>query len=374
MKKIQELLSKINNFVNKNYFNIANPPCIGFIIQDGVKSVSVSVPGFNMAFLSSDLWKDLNFDMGECSFSVRVSDLNNVFSTLKNKKKITTTKSGNNIKFESEDADMIEIPQSDYNKPKAIKKCKEDCIVIPIEVMDSVLYRSRACFYTVNHTPIYNTIKLKVKSGFCRFVSGNGSLFCIQDIKCEIPDGEYCLPYSCLSFLHEINKITKDDKIKFNIDGNKFHVENDYFLIEQESELDFNKWPNENKILDTEREINGVFSSESLKLIRDNLQLSMMYKKDDELLVTDFSMEDKFNFKTSGKIKTSNFIDFKSKPETFSGKMYTRLLLDLVNSMPDDDVDVSFSTSKQDFRNKNFPIICNFVDEDTQVSIICTQA
>ena len=100
----------------------------------------------------------------------------------------------------------------------------------------------------------------------------------------------------------------------------------------------------------------------------------MMYKKDDELLVTDFSMEDKFNFKTSGKIKTSNFIDFKSKPETFSGKMYTRLLLDLVNSMPDDDVDVSFSTSKQDFRNKNFPIICNFVDEDTQVSIICTQA
>ena len=99
MKKIQELLSKINNFVNKNYFNIANPPCIGFIIQDGVKSVSVSVPGFNMAFLSSDLWKNLNFDMGECSFSVRVSDLNNVFSTLKNKKKITTTKSGNNIKF-----------------------------------------------------------------------------------------------------------------------------------------------------------------------------------------------------------------------------------------------------------------------------------
>lgn len=374
MKKIQELFSKINNFVNKNYFSVTNPPCIGFVIQDGVKSASISISGFNMAFLSSNLWKNLNFDMEECSFSVRVSDLNNVFYTLKNKKGITATKNGNNIRFKSDDSDMIEIPQSDYNKSKIIKKCKEECIVMPIEVIDAVLYRSRACFYTVNHTPIYNTIKLKVKSESCRFVSGNGSLFCIQDIKCKLPDGEYCLPYSCLSFLHEINKITKDDKIKFNIDGNKFHVENDYFLIEQESELDFNKWPNESKILDTEREINGVFSSENLKSIRDNLQLSMMYKKDDELLITHFSMEDKFNFETSGKIKTSNNIDFKSKPEIFNGKMYTRLLLDLVNSMPDEDVDVSLSTSKHDFRNKSFPIICNFSDEDAKVSIICTQA
>jgi hypothetical protein len=114
-------------------------------------------------------------------------------------------------------------------------------------------------------------------------------------------------------------------------------------------------------------------SSDVLKKIRDNLQLSMIYKKDDELLITDFSADKTFIFITDGKIKTKNSVEYKSCSDIFSGRIYTRLLLDLVNSMPDDDVEAIFTTSKSIFRGKNFPIICEFNDGDARVGIICTQ-
>jgi len=373
MKKLQELFSKINNFVNKNYFIVNNPPVITFTVKDGFKSAYINVPGFNMQILNNPIWEDVKFEMDECNFSVRVSDLNNVFSSMRNKDGTLISKSDNNIKFESIDGEIVEIPQCESVKPKGIRKCSDECVVVPVDLIDSVLYRARACFYTVNHTPVYNTIKVVSFSGASRFVSGNGSIFCIQDIKCEVPDGKYCIPYSCLSFLHELNKITRDKKVKFISKENSFHVENDYFIMNQEVDLDFSKWPDENKILDMSREISLLMSSDVLKGIRDNLQLSMIYKKDDELLITDFSADKSFSFITDGKIKTKNSVEHKSCSSPFSGRIYTRLLLDLVNSMPDDDVEALFTTSSSGFRGKNFPLICEFNDGDAMVSIICTQ-
>jgi len=103
MKKLQELFSKINNFVNKNYFIVNNPPVITFTVKDGFKSAYISVPGFNMQILNNSIWEDVKFEMDECNFSVRVSDLNNVFSSMRNKDGTLISKSDNNIKFESID-------------------------------------------------------------------------------------------------------------------------------------------------------------------------------------------------------------------------------------------------------------------------------
>ena len=372
MKKLSDLFSKINNFLNKNYFIINQPSAINFTFKKESKNIFISVPGFYMSFINNEIWDGFNLDKISEDFAIRVSDLNNVVSTLKNEKSISVSKSSNNIVFNSGSSNSIEIPTVETVKNKVIKKCKDDCIAISNSIMDDVLYRARACFYTQNHTPIYNTIKIISKDAVCRFVSGNGSLFCIQKIGCNIKNGTYCVPYSCLSFLHELNKIIKDKNLNFRVDGNVFYVENDSFIMIQEHDLDYTKWPDESKILNTECEISCLFDSDSLKSIRDNLQLSMLYKKDDELLVTDFSIKDSIYFSTNGKIKTNNSISYISSNNEYGSGIYTRLLLDLVNSMPDIAVNVLLKTSKEEFRGKKFPIVVSFTDEDAEVEIICS--
>lgn len=372
MKKISELFSKINNFLNKNHYNINNPPAISFSFNKNGYNIYISLPGFYMSFVKNDVWSGVNFSEDMVDFSIRISDINNVFATMKNNKTINVARKNNNIIFSSDSNSSIEIPIVENIKSKSFKKCKSDCINIPNIVMDSVLYRARACFYTHNHTPIYNTFKIISKDGYCKFVSGNGSLFCIQKMKCSIKDGTYCVPYSCLSFLHELNKIVKSESLMFRSDANSFYVENDSFIIYQESDLDYIKWPDENKILEVECEINCIFSSELLKSIRDNLQLSMLYKKDDELLITNFCIDKSIEFETLGKIKTNNNINYISSNKPYKCSMYTRLLLDLVNSMPDSDVEISIKTSLEEFKNKRFPIVASFLDVDAEVNIICS--
>lgn len=372
MKKLSDLFSKINNFLNKNYFIINQPSVINFIFKKENKNIFISVPGFYMSFTNDDIWEGLDLSNISEDFAIKVSDLNNVLSTLKNEKNITVNKNINNVIFSSGGSSTIEIPTLEVVKGKSIKKCKDDCISISNSIMDDVLYRARACFYTQNHTPIYNTIKIISKDNSCKFVSGNGSLFCIQKIECPIKNGIYCVPYSCLAFLHELNKIIKDKNLNFKVDGNAFYVENNSFVMIQEHDLDYNKWPDESKILNTECEINCLFASDSLKEIRDNLQLSMLYKKDDELLITDFSIKDNIGFSTNGKIKTQNSISYLSSNSEYDNRIYTRLLLDLVNSMPDVSVNVALKTSKEEFRGKKFPIIASFNDENAEVEIICS--